>query len=336
MDEKYMKMCIDLASKGFPKAMPNPLVGCIIVYRDKIIGTGYHQVYGENHAEVNAINSVEDKSLLNDSTLYVTLEPCVHFGKTPPCANLIVQSKIPRVVIGSLDTFSEVNGKGIEALREAGVTVKTSVLEGECRALNKRFFTFHEKKRPYIILKWAKSSDGLIAPKNQTEPFWMTGKESKKLVHQWRGEETAILVGKNTVIKDNPLLTTREIKGDNPIRILIDKNLSLATNYAVFNNEATTLVVNESKESQRHVKVDFNSFFPSLMKALHQRGIQSLIVEGGAITLNSFIASNYWDEARVFTSKKILGNGIQSPVIELDINENTFIDNDKLDYYFNI
>jgi diaminohydroxyphosphoribosylaminopyrimidine deaminase/5-amino-6-(5-phosphoribosylamino)uracil reductase len=336
MDEKYMKMCIDLASKGFPKAMPNPLVGCIIVYRDKIIGTGYHQVYGENHAEVNAINSVEDKSLLNDSTLYVTLEPCVHFGKTPPCANLIVQSKIPRVVIGSLDTFSEVNGKGIEALREAGVTVKTSVLEGECRALNKRFFTFHEKKRPYIILKWAKSSDGLIAPKNQTEPFWMTGKESKKLVHQWRGEETAILVGKNTVIIDNPLLTTREIKGDNPIRILIDKNLSLATNYAVFNNEATTLVVNESKESQRHVKVDFNSFFPSLMKALHQRGIQSLIVEGGAITLNSFIASNYWDEARVFTSKKILGNGIQSPVIELDINENTFIDNDKLDYYFNI
>jgi diaminohydroxyphosphoribosylaminopyrimidine deaminase/5-amino-6-(5-phosphoribosylamino)uracil reductase len=336
MDEKYMKMCIDLASKGFPKAMPNPLVGCIIVYRDKIIGTGYHQVYGENHAEVNAINSVEDKSLLNDSTLYVTLEPCVHFGKTPPCANLIVQSKIPRVVIGSLDTFSEVNGKGIEALREAGVTVKTSVLEGECRALNKRFFTFHEKKRPYIILKWAKSSDGLIAPKNQTEPFWMTGKESKKLVHQWRGEETAILVGKNTVIIDNPLLTTREIKGDNPIRILIDKNLSLATNYAVFNNEATTLVVNESKESQRHVKVDFNSFFPSLMKALHQRGIQSLIVEGGAITLNSFIASNYWDEARVFTSKKILGNGIQSPVIELDINENTFIDNDKLDYYLNI
>lgn len=336
MDEKYMKMCIDLASKGFPKAMPNPLVGCIIVYRDKIIGTGYHQVYGENHAEVNAINSVEDKSLLNDSTLYVTLEPCVHFGKTPPCANLIVQSKIPRVVIGSLDTFSEVNGKGIEALREAGVTVKTSVLEDECRALNKRFFTFHEKKRPYIILKWAKSSDGLIAPKNQTEPFWMTGKESKKLVHQWRGEETAILVGKNTVIIDNPLLTTREIKGDNPIRILIDKNLSLATNYAVFNNEATTLVVNESKESQRHVKVDFNSFFPSLMKALHQRGIQSLIVEGGAITLNSFIASNYWDEARVFTSKKILGNGIQSPVIELDINENTFIDNDKLDYYFNI
>lgn len=336
MDEKYMKMCIDLASKGFPKAMPNPLVGCIIVYRDKIIGTGYHQVYGENHAEVNAINIVEDKSLLNDSTLYVTLEPCVHFGKTPPCANLIVQSKIPRVVIGSLDTFSEVNGKGIEALREAGVTVKTSVLEGECRALNKRFYTFHEKKRPYIILKWAKSSDGLIAPKNQTEPFWMTGKESKKLVHQWRGEETAILVGKNTVIIDNPLLTTREIKGDNPIRILIDKNLSLATNYAVFNNEATTLVVNESKESQRHVKVDFNSFFPSLMKALHQRGIQSLIVEGGAITLNSFIASNYWDEARVFTSKKILGNGIQSPVIELDINENTFIDNDKLDYYFNI
>ena len=336
MDEKYMKMCIDLASKGFPKAMPNPLVGCIIVYLDKIIGKGYHQIYGEHHAEVNAINSVEDKSLLKESTLYVTLEPCAHFGKTPPCANLIVQSKIPRVVIGSLDTFSEVNGKGIKSLREAGITVKTSVLEDECRALNKRFFNFHEKKRPYIILKWAKSSDGFIAPKNQTEPFWMTGNESKKLVHQWRSEETAILVGKNTVIKDNPLLTTREINDKNPIRILIDKNLSLATNYAIFNDEATTLVVNESKESQKYVKVDFNSFFPSLMKALYQRGIQSLIVEGGAITLNSFIASNYWDEARVFTSKKILGNGTQSPVIELDINKNKFIDNDKLDYYFNI
>ena len=331
-----MKMCIDMASKGFPKAMPNPLVGCIIVHRDKIIGKGYHQIYGEHHAEVNAINSVEDKSILKESTLYVTLEPCVHFGKTPPCANLIVQSKIPRVVIGSLDTFSEVNGKGIKALREAGIKVKTSVLEYECRALNKRFFTFHEKKRPYIILKWAKSSDGFIAPKNQTEPFWMTGNESKKLVHQWRSEETAILVGKNTVIKDNPLLTTREINGKNPIRILIDKNLSLATNYTIFNDEATTLIVNESKESQRHVKVDFNSFFPSLMKALHQRGIQSLIVEGGAITLNSFIASNYWDEARVFTSKKILGDGTQSPVIELDINKNKFIYNDKLDYYFNI
>jgi len=336
MDEKYMKLCIELALKGFSKAMPNPLVGCVIVHNDNIIGQGYHHKYGEHHAEVNAINSVEDKSLLKESTLYVTLEPCAHFGKTPPCANLIVQSNIPKVVIGSLDTFSEVNGKGIKALREAGITVKTLVLVDECRSINKRFFTFHEKKRPYVILKWAKSSDGFIAPNNQTEPFWMTGKESKKLVHQWRSEETAIIVGKNTVIKDNPLLTTREINGKNPIRILIDKKLSLATNYAIFNHEATTLVVNESKESERHVKVDFNSFFTSLMKALHQRGIQSLIVEGGAMTLNSFIASNYWDEARVFTSKKILGNGIQSPVIELDINKNTIIDNDKLDYYFNI
>ncbi len=336
MDEKYMKMSIDLALKGFPHAMPNPLVGCIIVHQNKIIGRGYHQKHGEHHAEVNAINNVEDKSLLSDSTLYVTLEPCAHFGKTPPCANLIVKSNIPRVVIGSLDTFSEVNGKGIETLKHGGINVKTSVLENECRAINQRFFTFHEKKRPYIILKWAKSIDGFIAPINQSEPFWMTGKESKKLVHQWRSEEAAILVGKNTVIKDNPLLTTREIKGKNPIRIVIDKDLSLDSKHAIFNSDSTTLTVNAHTENDTHIKIDFNSFFPSLMNVLHSRGIQSLIVEGGAKTLNSFIASNYWDEAKVFTSKIELENGIQSPVIEKDIMNSSWIGEDKLDYYYNL
>jgi len=330
-----MKICIDLARKGFPKAMPNPLVGCVIVHNDKIIGQGYHQQYGENHAEVNAIHSVDDKSLLAHSTLFVTLEPCSHFGKTPPCANLIVESKIPRVVIGSLDTFSEVNGQGIERLKSAGIQVRTSVLEDDCRAINKRFFTFHEKKRPYIILKWAKSSDGYIAPLNQTQAFWMTSKASKTLVHQWRSEESAILVGKTTVIKDNPLLTCREVKGKNPIRLVIDRTLTLDHNYSIFNRNASTLVLNESLDNETHIKLDFHAFIPSLMEALHKRGIQSLIVEGGAQTLNTFINANCWDEARIFTSQKKLGNGLQSPVIENFKEKTEILDTDELMYYFN-
>lgn len=335
MDEKYMKICIDLALNGFPKALPNPLVGCVIVHKGKIIGKGFHQNYGENHAEVNAINSVENKSLLHESTLYVTLEPCSHFGKTPPCANLIIDSKISRVVIGSLDTFSKVNGEGIERLKASGIKVSTSVLEKECRSINSRFFTFHEKKRPYIILKWAKSKDGFIAPVNQLKPFWMTGKASKTLVHKWRSEESAILVGKNTVIKDNPLLTCREIDGKNPIRLVIDKNLSLSRDHLVFNNEASTLVINDSVDNDEHIKIDFQAFIPSLVRSLHQRGIQSLIVEGGAQTLHTFIDANCWDEARIFTSNKILGKGLQSPVIEKVANFKESISEDELYYYYN-
>jgi len=273
--------------------------------------------------------------LLAHSTLFVTLEPCSHFGKTPPCANLIVESKIPRVVIGSLDTFSEVNGQGIERLKSAGIQVRTSVLEDDCRAINKRFFTFHEKKRPYIILKWAKSSDGYIAPLNQTQAFWMTSKASKTLVHQWRSEESAILVGKTTVIKDNPLLTCREVKGKNPIRLVIDRTLTLDHNYSIFNRNASTLVLNESLDNETHIKLDFHAFIPSLMEALHKRGIQSLIVEGGAQTLNTFINANCWDEARIFTSQKKLGNGLQSPVIENFKEKTEILDTDELMYYFN-
>lgn len=330
-----MKICIDLALKGFPKALPNPLVGCIIVHNDKIIGQGFHEQYGEAHAEVNAINSVRDKSLLSESTIYVTLEPCAHFGKTPPCANLIIEHNIPSVVIGSLDTFSKVNGEGIKRLKSEGIKVRTSVLEKECRELNKRFFTFHEKKRPYIILKWAKSKDGFIAPKNQTEPFWMTGKAAKTLVHQWRSEESAILVGKNTVIKDNPLLTCREVEGTNPTRLVIDKHLSLDNTFHIFNDDANTLVINDSINNEEHIKVDFHSFTSSLMKALHQRDIQSVIIEGGAYTINTFINTNCWDEARIFTSKKSLNNGIQSPTIQ-SVNKITLdIGEDVLNYYYN-
>ena len=330
-----MQVCIDLALKGFPLAFPNPMVGCVIVHNDSIIGQGYHQQFGSHHAEVNAIASVENKELLEQSTLYVSLEPCAHFGKTPPCADLIVKSKIPRVVIGSLDTFSEVNGKGIQRLKETGIEVLTKVLEKECRAINKRFFTFHEKKRPYVILKWAQTSDGYIAPLNQQEPLWISSPESKILVHQWRSQEQAILVGRKTVELDNPLLTTREVKGKNPIRIVLDRKLSLNKDLLIFNDDAPTLVVNNKLSSDNHLKIDFNNLAPSLLKELHSRNIQSIIIEGGAQTLNTFIDAKVWDEARVFTSKKTLEKGVQSPLIQSVINHSEIVGDDKLTYYIN-
>ena len=330
-----MQVCIDLALKGFPLAFPNPMVGCVIVHNDSIIGKGYHKQCGSHHAEVNAIASVENKELLEQSTLYVSLEPCAHFGKTPPCADLIVKSKIPRVVIGSLDTFSEVNGKGIQRLKEAGIEVLTKILEKECRAINKRFFTFHENKRPYVILKWAQTSDGYIAPLNQKEPLWISSPESKILVHQWRSQEQAILVGRKTAELDNPLLTTREVKGKNPIRIVLDRELSLNKDLLIFNDDAPTLVVNDKLSSDNHLKIDFNNLAPSLLKELHSRNIQSIIIEGGAQTLNTFIDAKVWDEARVFTSKKILEKGVQSPLIQSVINHSEIVGDDKLTYFIN-
>ena len=330
-----MQVCIDLALKGFPLAFPNPMVGCVIVHNDSIIGQGYHQQFGSHHAEVNAIASVENKELLEQSTLYVSLEPCTHFGKTPPCVDLIVNSKIPRVVIGSLDTFSEVNGKGIQRLKETGIEVLTKVLEKECRAINKRFFTFHEKKRPYVILKWAQTSDGYIAPLNQKEPLWISSTESKILVHQWRSQEQAIMVGRKTVELDNPLLTTREVKGKNPIRIVLDRKLSLNKDLLIFNDDAPTLVVNDKLSSDNHLKIDFNNLVPSLLKELHSRNIQSIIIEGGAQTLNTFIDVKVWDEARVFTSKKTLEKGVQSPLIQSVINHSEIVGDDKLTYFIN-
>ena len=335
MYKKYMQVCIDLAIKGFPLAFPNPMVGCVIVHNDSIIGQGYHQQFGSHHAEVNAITSVENKELLEQSTLYVSLEPCAHFGKTPPCADLIVKSKIPRVVIGSLDTFSEVNGKGIQCLKDAGIEVLTKVLEKECRAINKRFFTFHEKKRPYVILKWAQTTDGYIAPLNQKERLWISSHESKTLVHQWRSQEQAILVGRKTAELDNPLLTTREVKGKNPIRIVLDRKLSLNKDLHIFNDDAPTLVVNDKLSSDNHLKIDFNNLAPSLLKELHSRNIQSIIIEGGAQTLNTFIDAKVWDEARVFTSKKTLEKGVQSPLIQSVINHSEIVGDDKLTYFIN-
>ncbi len=334
-EEFFMQRCIALALNGKGSVSPNPMVGSVIVYNGEIIGEGYHKNYGQHHAEVNAINSVKDKRLLAESTLYVNLEPCAHFGKTPPCSNLIIEHKIPKVVIGCIDTFSEVAGKGMLRMIEAGIEVTVGVLEKESRELNKRFFTFHEQRRPYIILKWAKSKDGFIAPKNQTVPFWMTSSESKKLVHQWRAEEDAILVGRITAEKDNPSLTVREVKGENPTRIVIEKDLKLSADLNIFNNKAKTLIFNTIKtkeiDSNHFIKIDFNSLIESVLQELHKQNIQSLIIEGGSKTLQSFIDKNLWDEARIFTANKELLEGVESPNIIGEITEEREIDGDVLE-----
>ena len=333
-EEFYINKCIEIARLAKGKTSPNPMVGSVIVCNGEIIGEGYHENYGKAHAEVNSITSVKNKSLLQKSTLYVNLEPCAHFGKTPPCSNLIIEHKIPKVVIGCVDTFSEVSGKGIAKMEKAGIEVIVGVLEKESRDLNKRFFTFHEQKRPYIILKWAKSKDGYIAPQNQTESFWMTSSESKKLVHKWREEEDAILVGRITAEKDNPSLTVREVEGNNPIRIVIDKDLKLSTDLNLFNSEAETLIFNSVKTEKIYtnnfIKIDFNNLIKNILKELYKQNIQSVIIEGGNKTLQSFIDTNMWDEARIFTTNKELTDGVKDPNIKGEIITETEIGGDKL------
>ena len=330
-----MSRCLELASKGLENVSPNPMVGSVIVHENKIIGEGYHKEFGKEHAEVNAIVSVKNKSLLKYSTLYVNLEPCAHFGKTPPCSNLIIEHKIPKVVIGCVDTFSDVNGKGILKMEKAGIEINIGVLEKESQELNKRFFTFHEKKRPYIILKWAESKDGFIAPKDQIAPFWMTSSNSKKLVHQFRAEEDAILVGRVTAEKDNPSLTVRDIKGQNPTRIIIDKDLKLSRKLILFNNEAKTIIFNtqitKKINSNYYIKIDYSNMINNILHELYKQNIQSLIVEGGTKTLQSFIDEKLWDEARIFTANKTLIEGVKAPRIEGEIIYETTIDKDQLE-----
>ena len=336
--EHFIEKCITLARKGILNVSPNPMVGCVIVYNDEIIGEGYHQEYGKSHAEVNAIETVKDKSLLNKSTLYVNLEPCCHHGKTPPCTDLIIKHNFSKVVIGCIDPFSEVSGKGIKKLEDNSIEVIHGVLEEKCKDLNRRFFYFHKYKRPYIILKWAKSKDNYIAPINQEKPFWMTSKESKTLVHNWRAEEDAILVGRKTVIADNPSLTVRMCEGKNPIRLVIDKSLSLDNNYNIFDDNAETLVFNNIKSdivsNTIYIKTDFNNLIEEILNELYKRNILSLIVEGGAITINSFIDNNLYDEIRLFTTEKVLENGILSPQIpNIKMTKTTIINKDKLEVY---
>ncbi len=310
--ETYIKRCLQIAKNGLGNTRPNPMVGAVIVCDDQIIGEGFTSPYGGHHAEVNAINSVKDKSVLSKSTLYVTLEPCSHYGKTPPCSDLIVELKIPEVIIGCVDDNPEVAGKGIAKLQASGCKVTVSVLEAECRTHHKRFFTFHNKKRPYIILKWAETSDGFIAPliKDEKKPVWITNTYSRQLVHKWRVEEQAILVGTNTVLEDNPSLTVRDWAGEHPIRVVLDKDLKLSSDYDVFNDEAETLRITNGE-------IDFNKPIAiQIADILYKKNINSIIIEGGAQTLQTFINEELWDEARVFIGDVEFKTGIKTPKLK--------------------
>jgi diaminohydroxyphosphoribosylaminopyrimidine deaminase/5-amino-6-(5-phosphoribosylamino)uracil reductase len=344
INEKYMHRCIDLAWLGKGNVSPNPMVGCVIVYKDIIIGEGFHRVYGGPHAEVNAINSVSDSNLLKESTLYVNLEPCAHHGLTPPCSDLIIQKEIPRVVIGNTDPFPEVAGRGIERMRKAGIEVITDVLKEECLKLNKRFFTYHNLKRPYIILKWAQTLDGFIDIERKEEKFgeptWITGETSLRLVHKIRSEEDAILVGTNTAIKDNPALTVRNWSGKNPLRVVIDKNLRLSNELNLFNPVARTIILNSKSESENeslsYIKIDFDrDIIPQVLDILYQKRILSLIVEGGKQLLDSFIADKLWDEAQIFIGNKFFFKGIHAPSFEGKLSTEELLDNDRLKIFIN-
>jgi diaminohydroxyphosphoribosylaminopyrimidine deaminase/5-amino-6-(5-phosphoribosylamino)uracil reductase len=332
-----MQRCLQLASLGAGWVAPNPMVGAVLVNADRIIGEGYHRKFGEAHAEVNCLDSVAeaDRGLIAESTLYVSLEPCAHFGKTPPCADLIIKNKIPKVVIGCRDSFAQVNGKGIELLRAAGLDVTVGVLERECRELNKRFFTFQEKHRPFIILKWAQSSDGKIAPLNPREGGTLGYAEggrllisnafTNRLVHKWRSEEAAILVGTNTALLDDPALTTRLWPGNNPVRMVIDKELKLPRHLKIFDGSSPTIIFNFLKQGEEenlvyHQINKSGDILRQILSALCKREIQSVMVEGGTKLLQSFIDESLWDEARVIINEQmIIGNGLKAPVLKNQI-----------------
>lgn len=339
-----MARCIELARLGAGSVAPNPMVGSLIVHRGKIIGEGFHQKYGEAHAEVNAINAVAHPDLLKESTLYVTLEPCAHHGLTPPCSDLIVEKQIQKVVVGTVDPFADVAGRGIEKLRQAGIGVELGVLEKECRDLNKRFFTYHEKKRPFVILKWAQTLDGFIdidrSRENFGEPTWITGDLALRLVHKIRAEEGAILVGTHTAEKDNPSLTVRNWAGKNPLRAVIDRNLRLAPTLKLFDGSAKTLVFNSKQtvesDSADWIKIDFEKeIIPQVLDELYHRKILSVIVEGGRQLLNSFIRSGKWDEAHVFIGNKFFYSGVRAPQVSGKISGSEQLDTDWLKIFRN-
>ncbi len=327
-DISYMRRALDLAVLGRGRVSPNPLVGCVIVHNDKIIGEGYHQSYGEAHAEVNAINSVVDKSLLAESTLYVTLEPCSHYGKTPPCADLIIKHKLKKVVVSNIDVNPLVAGKGLQKLKNAGIEASVGLLEDEGRNMNKRFFTFVTKQKPYIILKWAETADGFIAPihqnsdntTNNTNITWISNEYSRMLVHKWRTEEDAIMVGTQTALLDNPQLNVRNWTGRNPLRIVIDKQLILPNSLHLFDKQQATIcyntIKNEAVQNLEFAKIKPDAFLQNLLQDLYFRKIQSVIVEGGSKLLNSFLETKTWDEIRVFRSNKTFGKGILAPKAE--------------------
>ena len=355
---QYMNRCIELAQRGIGNVAPNPMVGAVLVHDGHIIGEGYHQQYGKAHAEVNCIASVAepDQKLMAKSTLYVSLEPCAHFGKTPPCADLIIKHKIPNVIIGCRDPFKEVDGKGMEKLQAAGIDVVTGIMENECMELNKRFFTFHISHRPYIILKWAETGDGFIAPLNSPQGgtsqdsdkgmvvhdrLLISNEYSNRLVHKWRSEEAAILIGTNTALTDNPELTTRLWPGRSPVRLVLDMNLRLPSYLKIFNREVRTIIFNSIKEGEDNGLLYYrlnkeDSVIRQMMDALYQLNIQSVLVEGGAKMLQSFIEESCWDEARIITNQQLRLNddqtddqGIKSPLLANAIPmEESMLEND--------
>ena len=350
LHEKYINRCIEIGKIGLGTTRPNPMVGCVIVHNNTIIGEGYTSPYGKNHAEVNTILSAKDKTLLDKSTLYVTLEPCSHFGKTPPCSDLIIEHKIPNIVIGCTDDNPKVAGLGIIKLKAAGCNVTVGVLQEECKQHHKRFFTFHNKKRPYIILKWAETQNGFIAPltKSDNKPVWITNKYSLQLVHKWRSEEQAILIGTNTVLQDNPSLTVRNWTGNNPIRVVLDRELKLQKDLNVFNKEAKNIIISSKTQDRKQISEGLNNWklkfinwnlkdtiAKQICDRLYENNINSVIIEGGQQTLQTFIEEGIWDEARVFTGNKTFSNGIIAPKLSGRLISEQHILNDSLKIYLN-
>ncbi|MEP3209687.1 MAG: bifunctional diaminohydroxyphosphoribosylaminopyrimidine deaminase/5-amino-6-(5-phosphoribosylamino)uracil reductase RibD [Maribacter sp.] len=324
-DEKYISRCIEIAQNALGTAAPNPAVGAVIVYKNKIIGEGHTSAYGGPHAEVNAIQSVADTSLLTAATLYVTLEPCSHFGQTPPCADLIVKFGIPKIVIGLVDPHEKVAGNGIKKLTDAGCKVLTGILEKECREHHKRFLTFHEQKRPYIILKWAETLDGFIAPEKAkrataAEPYWITSTYARQLVHQWRSQEQGILVGTNTVLEDNPKLNVRLWEGKNPLRIVLDRSLKIQEDRYVLDRSIPSLVLTEVADTSKYLDgiqyelIDFSKdIAQQICRILWKHKLTSVLIEGGAKTIQTFIDEELWDEARVFIGTTYFKIGTKAP-----------------------
>ena len=345
-DEQYMQRCLELAEMGMGNVSPNPMVGCVIVHEDHIIGEGYHKKFGQAHAEVNAINDVLNRfpdsasMLLSNSTVYVNLEPCAHFGKTPPCADLLIKHRVKKVVVGNTDPFSDVNGQGIERLKNAGVEVRVGIYKDACTEVNRRFFTRVLSQRPYIILKWAETANGYFAPKNTIQE-WISGPLAKKLVHKWRTEEDAILIGKHTAIADNPQLSAREWEGKNPIRIVIDQKLQVPASHHLFNDLSKTIIFNEVKTVVRqnihYIQMeDMQYYLPQKIAfQLYLMDIQSVIIEGGANLLSQFINAKLWDEARVFTSVTSWQEGLHAPNIHGIVTDRHQVGRDQLTIYKN-
>ncbi len=336
--EKYMRRCIQLALMGEGCVSPNPMVGSVIVHNDQIIGEGFHRQYGGSHAEVHAIASVKNPGLLPESTIYVSLEPCAHYGKTPPCALLIIEKKIKNVVIGCRDPFPLVDGKGAELLQNAGITVTLGILEQECMALNRRFFTFHQKLRPYIILKWAESADGYI-DRDRTitdpSPAWITNAQCRTLVHKQRAHEDAVMIGTNTALLDNPSLTVREWAGKNPVRIVLDRNLRLPRNLNLFDEQSTTIVFTKKKAencgSTRYMTIDYtHDIVPQILTALYREKILSVIIEGGTQLLQTFIDGGYYDEIYRYTGLVVFKGGTKAPALAVQPKTETIIGEVKL------